>query len=432
MLRLRALLVSLAIVATTLVALPATAPPAAAVVVTGGAYYPLPQQRMFNTASGRGIAKKPLKPHSVTTLRATGRAGVPSIRRGDPSHVSMVVLSVTITKATADGHLTIYDASRSRPAVTSVTFSRGRRSVNLVTVPLDRYGRLKVYNSKGRTAFRADAVGFYSSDNELGTAYGQGTAFLPLTSPHGMADTRADFQGPLRPGEILNPELELDTERDNAGVRAVAVMITVTKATRNGALTAWKPGRKEPAAPIMYVGKSTTAATMAIVPTTRCRTCGRARPPVFNLRNDSKGRVHVRVEAVGYYLTTGTHGGYGVRPSVPTRISDSRAHLNGSRLRAGHDQLLTAPTSVATQPAGTVALIANVTVAHPTRAFRLRIGATGHPVSGNSLSTTAGRGPTADSSTVITLDDDRFFLTSSADAGDFTIDVVARVEPLFR
>ena len=120
-----------------------------------GAYRSLAPLRLLDTRSGVGAPAAAVAPGATARLQVGGRAGVPT------NGASAVVLTVTVTRPTASGHVTAHADGTTRPTASNVNFVRGQTVANLVVVPVGPNGRVALHNgSTGSAHLIADVAGY--------------------------------------------------------------------------------------------------------------------------------------------------------------------------------------------------------------------------------------------------------------------------------
>ncbi|MGI8456539.1 MAG: hypothetical protein ACR2LI_00280 [Propionibacteriaceae bacterium] len=389
--------------------------PAQAAVTKVGTYYAVKPARLLDTRTGLGApAKQKLAPGKTLTLKVAGRGGVPN------GGVSAVVFNVTATNVTAtSGYVSIYPAGTSRPATSSINVAKGRTTANSATVKLGSAGSVTIYNSQGgSTDVIVDVSGFYNSSASPAASLGTGAGYQ-LLDPERLGDTRTDAAGPLAGRDTLITSVDFEAAGQNAAVRAVAVNLTATGATRNGYLTAWNGVGSRPNASTLNFEKTTSVANFAVVRTS-LDTSGRVQFVVFNGSSD---RVNVLVDLVGVYTTDAVGAGLRFTALNPTRITDSRT--TRQPLRSGQTQEIQAPTAVA-NPA-TYAIVTNTVAIGPTASTYLTLWDAGTRPGVSTLNAPAGR--TVANGSITPVDADYFYsIFNRAGTTNFAVDVTGRFE----
>lgn len=120
------------------------------------AYEPLSPAPLLDTRTGAGGRDTPIGPDEVQQVQVTGQGGVPA------SGVAGVTLNVSALDPTSAGYLTVYPTGTERPTASSLNFTPGQSTANVVVVPVGPDGRINVFNPSGRTHVRMDAVGYFN------------------------------------------------------------------------------------------------------------------------------------------------------------------------------------------------------------------------------------------------------------------------------
>ena len=111
--------------------------------------------RVLDTRVGLGAPDAPLAKEATTVLQFPGPSSVPVGR------ASAVVLTVTVTEPASDGWLVVYPGDATLPLASNVNYAAGATVPNLVVVPLDGLGRVKIYSSGGPVEVVVDVVGWF-------------------------------------------------------------------------------------------------------------------------------------------------------------------------------------------------------------------------------------------------------------------------------
>ena len=233
----------------------------------GGAYTPLPPQRVLDTRKATGVTTTtPIGAAKSIDVQVTGRKGVPS------TGVSAVVLNVTAIFPTKRGYLTVYPSTQSRPTASSVNFQAGWVGANLVTVPIAAGGKVRIYNAAGSTHVAADVVGYYHSAASTVDPSATALGLYESVGPVRFVDTRTAEWGkqPLNGQSYLWQSVDFGDEF-NARVQALAVNVTVVKPTRQGHLTAFDGDSWTiPATSTLNFAAGRTVPNMAIIKAGHC------------------------------------------------------------------------------------------------------------------------------------------------------------------
>jgi hypothetical protein len=128
----------------------------------GGATSGLTPARVLDTRNGTGGFTTPIGPAGTIFLQVAGNGGVPSMSYPVPP--TAVILSVTVTNATAPSNLRLFpsDAVTQPPNASDLNFVAGQTVPNLVVVKLGADGKVGIYNAFGSTDVIVDALGWYN------------------------------------------------------------------------------------------------------------------------------------------------------------------------------------------------------------------------------------------------------------------------------
>jgi hypothetical protein len=228
-----------------------------------------------------------------------------------PHTMDAVVMNVTAVKPTASTFVTVYPGNLgSPPAASNINVAAGRIVANLVTVPVDSSGDVKLFNAAGSVDLLADVSGYYS---------GSATdTFNPLT-PSRILDTRVGI-GPLGP---VGPGQTIDAVVANSGgvpanASAVVLNVTATNAT-SSTLVAVYP------TPV-GVGTIPTISNLNVLP-------GQAAANLVTVAigvggdvrfANAAGDVQIIADVQGYFTPDASGSLY--TPVTPTRLLDSRGN----------------------------------------------------------------------------------------------------------
>ncbi len=336
-----------------------------------GTYYGLATPTRFLDTRGSNRTGTPLASGSTTTVQITNRSGIPA------TGVSAVVFNLTAVATTKSGYFTTYPSGKSRPTTSSINFPSGWTGANMVTLPVGTDGRIKLYNSGGAAHAIIDVLGWYAKDDTVRAAKGMGSQFRSTSDGDAtrLYDSRKDPDNgnlPFAGGEVLDLTDTWPSPAEAATVKAYAVSITATEATRSGVLTAWAGGAvPKPVASAVNYEKGITAPNMVVVPAGHFDP---AKPQLyapdetgFRVANVGSGTVHMLVDLVGYYVADDS-AGMRFTPlasaNAPVRILDTRKAIGLSgAFGAGRTRTVDS-TKVASSDS--VYLIGNTTGITPT------------------------------------------------------------------
>ncbi len=359
-----------------------TAPSSTTLSLTGslssitGQYVAKPK-RLMDTRNGTGVRTGMVGAGKTVTLRVGGASGY-------PSGMSAVVLNLTVTGGTRGSYVTAYPAGGSRPGVSSINFPAGWTGANLVTVPVGAGGGVTFYNYAGSVHLIADVVGFYAADHTGSyTATYPGADYYP-GDPLRYCDSRTDpdAPGPFRSGDslALAPDYrQRDADPINERITAIAVNVTVTRATSGGyvSITATEP-TGTPTTSALNFTKGRTVSNMAVAEVSH-QDWGSGIVPVFFVAPRTSGSVQIIVDIIGMYAQSdGVDNGTRFHPLTPRRIIDTRRDLG---LRSvGNRRTDTVLVHAPTAGWDTMALVGNLTGVRPSAGTYLTAwGAGGRP-----------------------------------------------------
>ncbi len=269
----------------------------------GSSYHAYGPTRLLDTRNGTGAPQAKVAAHGTVRLKVGGNGGI-------PADASAVVLNLTVTGASAGGHITAYPDGGPLPTTSNVNFSAARTVPNLSIVPVGAGGYVDLYNSSGGTlSLIADADGYFTQS--------AGANYQPL-APYRLADTR---NGTGTPKRKLAPHTSIALQVAGAdkgklpssGISAVALNVTVADATSSGVITAYPDGVSTPVASNLNFVAGKTIANAVVTP----------------VGSDGKIRIYlsgtqsadVIVDVSGYYSAS-AKGAY--LPTDPTRLLDTR------------------------------------------------------------------------------------------------------------
>lgn len=238
-----------------------------------GTFSPVVPARLLDTrpAGVAALSKTPVGTASRSPIAAGG--------------YDSVVLNVTAVQPTASGYLTAYGANLATPPTASNLNFTARRTVpNMATVPVDRAGRVLIYNgSPGRTDLLADVAGYYRA----GTRVDRG-AFTPVT-PARILDTRRS--GKVAASSAIALKVA-GAPSVPVGSSAVVLNVTVVRTAAPGFLTVFPSDRSTPQASNINFVAGQNVANQVIVP---IGADGRV-----VLMNSSAGATDLLADVAGY------------------------------------------------------------------------------------------------------------------------------------
>jgi hypothetical protein len=244
--------------------------------------------------------------NSISPVRALGALGfgapvaantsvpvtVTGTLTGVPATATAVVVSATAAHGTAASFLTVYPAgAASVPAVSNVNFSAGEAVANRVTVPVGTGGQIEVYNHSGTVDVDIDVDGYYTGVG------GTGSAFVPITTPVRITDTRGTtpINGtPIAANTSESFNLATVASTIPATATSVAANFTVISGDASGYLSIY------PASTTVHpVSSSINWTANETVPAfTIADTAGTGSVEVYN---SAGGTINLLIDVFGYF-----------------------------------------------------------------------------------------------------------------------------------
>ena len=275
------------------------------VTTLGSDYTAYGPTRILDTRNGTGqggtIQKIPAD--TAIKLKIGGNGSI-------PTDATAVAINLTATNTTAAGYLSAYPDGTTRSSSSILNFASGTTLAGLTTVAVGSDGYIDLYNdSTGTIDLVGDANGYFTPTASSG--------YTPL-SPDRILDTRTTTGGHDAPIPA-NGTLTLTVAGadggllPSTGITAVAINLTATDETSNGALTAYPDGATRPTASNLDYGKDTNLANYAVVPV---GTDGK-----IDVYNSSTGTANLVGDVTGYFSTSSTSS---YVPITPTRSLDTR------------------------------------------------------------------------------------------------------------
>jgi plastocyanin len=337
-----------ALLASTLVALAAPKPAAAA--SSEGSFFPLPPARILDTRVGIGGAATPVGPNQVRNFTVTNQGGVPA------TDVSAVVLNMTVVAPTATSYMTVWPTNEPMPTASNLNYVAGQTVPNLVKAKVGAGGQVSVFNAFGTVHVLADVAGWYKTGAEAT----EGSRYISV-SPARILDTRTGNGAPLAP---VGPNQSVDVQVTGRGgvpvngVSAVALNVTAVSPTATSYLTAWPAGEQRPNASNLNYVAGDVVPNLVIV---KVGTNGRV-----SLYNES-GSLNVISDVVGWYSAPAGPGAPFV-PLNPSRILDTRTGNGAPLSPMGEGQTLNLQVldRGGVPASGVTAVVLNVTAVNPT------------------------------------------------------------------
>ncbi|MCX5301448.1 hypothetical protein OG898_34135 [Streptomyces sp. NBC_00193] len=303
------------------------------VTTMGSEFTPHTPTRLLDTRDGTGAPKGKVGPNGSARLKV---AGVGKI----PAGATTAVLNVTVTNATAAGHITAFASGAARPTTSNLNFEPGQTVPNLVVVPIGTDGYVDLYNSGlGTVDLIADVTGYFTQSAASGY-----TAITPerfVDTRIGLGTRKGQVEGFKGFGTAISGVRSVP-----AGATAVALNVTVTNPKDDGHLTVYPGGTKAPTASNLNFRGGQTVANSVIVPI--------GADGKISIRNGGWKGTDVIVDVVGFY-SPNSQAAY--VPFQPFRWLDTREWKWGPL--PGRHYI---PMRLSTKYPGTKAFIMNTTV----------------------------------------------------------------------
>ncbi|WP_329315122.1 MULTISPECIES: hypothetical protein [unclassified Streptomyces] len=277
------------------------------IVVTteGSNYTPYGPTRLLDTRDGTGAPAAKVAPYSSAHLKIGGNGGI-------PAGVTAVVLNVTATNTTSEGHVTAFADGDEQPKTSNLNFGRGQTVPNLVIVPVGENGYVNLYNGSWESVdLVADVAGYFTHTAASG--------YTPM-SPVRLVDTRSGLgttKGQV-PGQGTFSTQVNGVSGVSAGATAVALNVTVTNPKGSGHLTVYPSGQQPPTASNVNFTPAKTIANSVIVPV--------GPDGKISVRNGGWDPADVIVDVVGYYSPYSANA---YLPVQPFRLLDTREWVYG-------------------------------------------------------------------------------------------------------
>ncbi|WP_316524500.1 PKD domain-containing protein [Kitasatospora brasiliensis] len=269
----------------------------------GSEFTPHTPTRLLDTRSGLGAPATKVPARSTVALKIDGAAQI-------PVGVDAVVLNVTVTNATSDGHISIQPTkAKAETAETSnLNFVAGQTVPNLVVASVGYDGYVYLFNSSWQSIdLLADVTGYFAAKTASG--YRSVTQTRVVDTREGLGAAKGQVPG------LSSFDVQM-TGRNGvpAGVTAVAVNLTATGPQDAGHLIAYPSGQAVPTTSNLNFTGGQTVANAAIVPVSAD---GR-----ITIRNGSWKPTDVVLDVVGYYTPASRSALVPI--GSPVRLMDTR------------------------------------------------------------------------------------------------------------
>ncbi|APU43098.1 MULTISPECIES: PKD domain-containing protein [unclassified Streptomyces] len=269
-------------------------------VTDGSDFTPYAPTRLLDTRNGTGALQGMVQPYSSTRVKVGGNGGI-------PAGVTAVVLNVTVTNTSSDGHITAFPEGTQRPTTSNVNYKAGQSVPNLVIVPVGKNGYVEIANRGGMPVdLIADVTGFFSKTASSG--------YTPIT-PARFVDTRKGLGtalGQLGGRKTFSTQIS-GLRGVPQGISAVALNVTVTNPKEAGHLSVFPGGSATPTASNLNFTAGQTIANSVIVPV--------GQDGKISVFNGAWAGTDVVVDVVGFYSTDSKSA---FLPLSPERLVDTR------------------------------------------------------------------------------------------------------------
>lgn len=276
----------------------------------------------------------------IDTRSAGGRQlGVMILRLPDsvPADATAVLLNVTVTGGTGNGHVVVYPAGSPNPGTSNVNFVAGETQANLVMTRLGANRQVAVEVVGNPAYLVIDLVGSYTTTSTAPALRVAALTGVVATTPSRVLDTRTSG------GAVTGPRTLKLPASVPADAKAVLLNVTATGARSAGHVTAYAAGGSAPGTSNVNVTTGRTQANLVLV------RIGADRSVVLNAHG---GPMQLIADLVGYQL--------GDAPALPpVRLMDSRVGQGTTAGRKTGPVTLQLPDSV---PADAKAVVLNLTV----------------------------------------------------------------------
>ncbi|WP_327281594.1 MULTISPECIES: PKD domain-containing protein [unclassified Streptomyces] len=287
---------------------------------TAGSFFvPHAPTRLLDTRAGTGATKAKVGAYSSVWVKIAGKGKV-------PAGVAAVVLNVTVTNATAAGHVSAYPAGSKRPESSNMNYVAGQTVPNQVIVPVSKDGYVELYNGGWNAVdLIADVTGYF--DRSANDGYTSLNPVRFVDTREGLGAARGQVAGQGTFGVQITGKSGIP-----AGVSAVALNVTVTNPREAGHLTVFPSGQAAPTTSNLNFTAGQTVANSVIVPV---GADGR-----INVRNGAWAGTDVIVDVVGYYGAGSKAAFTSTTPGLPEggpwRLLDSRRWSGWPCLAGGY------------------------------------------------------------------------------------------------
>jgi hypothetical protein len=243
------------------------------VPVGGGRYSPVTPAR---------VGARTLTAGTPQRVVLAGRAGVPA------SDVAGVLVTLTATRPTTDGHLTVSAAGAGRPGTSALNWAAGQTRAATIVVPAGADGAIELRTPARSVDVLVDVVGWYSASGQAGGRHVPLAPFQVRVTEGSPARTTDRLH--LMPGEARDVVLAGVGGVPAGGARAVVLAVTAGGTARSH-LVVHPTGTPRPPTSNLNWGPRETVTTTVVTP---LGTNGAVR--LFN----NAGHADVGVVVLGY------------------------------------------------------------------------------------------------------------------------------------
>ena len=347
---------------------------------------------------------------------------------GVPTSASAVALDVAAINPKASGFLSVYTQNAAPQGTSSVNFTKGAASSELVLAQLSPQGQVSIFNSTGNTDVIVDVQGYVGPETAPGT--GLFNAVVPQvicsTSPAAPLNVCSGAAGGVT--SVTIPVAGAGGI-PSQGVAAALVSITASGASTGGYVNVWAAGSAPPQTSVVNYAAGGTASSAAIV--------ALGANGAIEV-HASSGRPNIAITVEGYVTDASNPAAAGGVLDVPfaaQRICDSREGNPQQYTGCGTGPLgsgasMNIPVaSVLSMPVGAQAVIVNITVGGGTTASALKVFSQGGTVPATPVLSWAA-GHVASMQVVVPMGDSGgITLQNAAGSVNVVVDVVGWVGP---
>jgi SpoIID/LytB domain protein len=298
------------------------------ILLGDASYVPVTPTRIVDTRQ----SATPLAGGTHADVVVAGKAGV-------PAGASAVVVNVTATNTTFEGHLRVWPAGLPMPNTSVLNTDPSKTQASLVTVGLGADGAISIYNAIGSTDYLVDVLGYY-------TASGAGDRYTAV-DPVRAFDSRTTG-GKLTDGAPRTIDVAAALGVPAASLDAVTVNLTTASAAGAGYVVAFGSGAL-PTTSSVNLQPGADVANRAVVPV-------------------SGGKITLELKGASSDVIVDLNGWYGASagalftPIDPARVLDTRQ--TGPALGPAGQRVAPVPSSVV--PGGATAIVGTLTATNQT------------------------------------------------------------------